>query len=112
MGQIQLTFANGGSVNDLATISPARMDRQPYPRRLQAIGLAGSANPGDYTVQVEIEGVPVAETKNQQGGANTYPDRDKLVPLGTYVPPNAKLEFRMLLVPTTNDGVGFVLVSP
>lgn len=112
MGMVQYSAATTLSVNDLATLSPSRADREPYPRRLLAIGLAGSAAIGDYELALDIEGREVSRFKNTKGGASTHPNRDDLQPVGVLVPANARMELRVITVPTTNTGTGYLITQP
>lgn len=103
MGVEHFTIATTVSVND-DTISGKRFSRRPYSRRLLSIGLAGSANPGDFGIKATVEGVPMGDFYNLKAGANTMPDRDTAYRTGIPIPANYLLELLALVAPTTNAG--------
>jgi len=106
----RFTISTSASVNDDVAASP--WNRRPYPRRLTALGLAGSAQPQDYGVEIRVEGVRMGTVYNAKGGANTSPDRDTTYGLNIPIPANYLLELLVIAAPTTNDGVGVVNFVP
>jgi hypothetical protein len=107
----RFTVATTASVNDDA-ISGSSYSRKPYPRRITALGLGGSAAEGDWGVQIRVEGVDMGDYYNLVAGANAYPNKDEVYSLNIPVPANYLVELLVLTAPTTNEGVGIIEFTP
>tara|TARA_Y100000310_G_C20580372_1_gene762670 strand:- start:564 stop:890 length:327 start_codon:yes stop_codon:yes gene_type:complete len=82
---------------DIAT--PSSLVEAPYPRSIQAIGLAGSAAALDTAVDIFVGQVKIATLYNSATGA---PNRDAMFPVGQDVPAGATLRAIVTDAPATN----------
>ena len=111
MGIKTITIATTASVNDDA-LSGDSLARKPFGRRISSLGLAGSAQPGDYGVKITVEGVEAGEYYNLAAGANTMPDRETTYGVNIPVPANFLVEALVLAAPTTNAGKMILETKP
>ena len=72
-----------------------------YNRVLLAVGLVGSAAPGDTIVEVLIGGTGVAVIGNSRAGADAWPGRDDIKACREVIPANTELELVVRDAPST-----------
>lgn len=82
-------------------ISTERLNKTGFNRKINGIGLVGSAAVGDTEVQLFVGGVDQGKYRNTSTGLAVKADTD-LKKLNLFVPANAQIEAKVTDAPATN----------